>query len=87
MMSSADQSRWFAHHPGLAPPTHHPDVAGIPSAAGSFGHGGQPAIPAYVEPGGYLDGMESYFNHIEGHPGYYGLNMQYRAHHRSISGK
>jgi len=35
MMPSADQHRWFAHHPGIST-TSHPDVAGLTAGAANF---------------------------------------------------
>ena len=91
MLPTADQHRWFTHHPAIPSTSHHPEVAGLAAGAASFAPAGptgphHPAITPYME-ASYIDDMH---HHMEGQgpAGYYGLNMQYRAaHQRTLSGK
>ena len=87
-MPSADQHRWFAHHPGISSASH-PDVTGLAAGAATFPApapgGPHPAINPYME-ASYIDDMHHHMDG-QGPAGYYGLNMQYRAaHQRSLSG-
>ena len=90
-MSSTDQARWFSHsHSGVPSSTHPVEVSGVVPGGVPFTSGAapcaHPAINPYIESGSYLEDMENYLHH--GQPGYYGLNMQYRAaHQRSLTGK
>ena len=97
MMPSTDQHRWFTHHPhhpGLATAPHHPDAGGVATGATTFassaGPGAHhPAINPYMEAPYIADEMDAYLHHIDGQSAasYYGINMQYRAHQRSLNGK
>ena len=90
MMPSADQHRWFTHHPGISPNAH-PDVTGLAAGAANFPTPGtagphHPVINPYME-ASYIDDMHHHMDG-QGPTGYYGLNMQYRAaHQRTLSGE
>ena len=89
-MPSADQHRWFAHHPVIPSSNHHPEVAGLAAGAATFAPGPPPG-PHHPVINPYMEAsyIEDIHHHMEGPSaaGYYGLNMQYRAaHQRSLSG-
>jgi len=95
MMPTADQHRWFPHHPhhhpGIPPVPHPSETAVVSAGPGSFGSSVGPgthpsAINPYMEPS-YIEDMDAYLHRFDGQSAaeYYGINMQYKVHQRSLT--